>query len=1093
MKLSTKKAISKIAKFTPHSCFDHAWLGLGDISSLALKNPLMNRDQSDLDHPGLSELRLMRNPDYLSFAVKYLLNVELLPIQALILKELWIRPFPMLIASRGFSKTFSTAILSLLRCVLVPRTKIVIAGAAFRQSKFVFEYMETIWNNAPVLRSICSSSSGPRRGTDQWVMYINDSTATSIPIGNGEKIRGLRANTLVMDEFGCLRSDTLVQTDIGILEIKDFLNGEAQSLLNKDNEFEYPDKIFRTPKTDVYKITTQNGYSFSCSNIHQILTIDGWKIAKDLTCDDFVELDHNDYFPSEYIQQDNIIVNEAYGWLLGLLISEGAVTSKHYINITTTDTDLKDRIVNRLDDMSWKIYTKKAHQNKRGWSCKKVFDIRHNNTKLRQNLFCLGLDYVRCHDKIIPWAILRSPRSVVVEFLRGLFEGDGSGFKYNADDKELFGISYYSVSEKLIDVLQILLLKFGITCTKVKRKSKLSNNTQWMLAFRYNNAKKICDLLQIPKWINLANDIVFKDHKPTIFKRGKRFVVKTSRANRNIYLGTYDTEEECLAVFNRYWHNKRSCFRVRSVVKLPEQEVLYDFHLPTTHSFYGNGFVQHNSISPEIYETVLAGFTAVSADPISNVKEAARRGAMSSAGVWTDQQESAYLGKTGNQIILSGTASYDFEHFADYWRKYKSIIHSKGDKHKLEEILGGEIPSSFNWQDYSVVRIPYELVPEGFMDDRQIVRARATMHSGTYGREYGAVFVKDSNGFFKRTLIESCVANDKNIQNEHWPPWCSSKFEAVLRGKSNRQYVYGIDPASEVDRFSIIVLELWPEHARVVYGWSTTKKEFRDRLNSGLVAEHDFYGYCARKIRDLMTVFPCTTIGIDGQGGGIAVEEALHDPDKLKEGEIVLWPEIDRDKPKDTDHYPGVHILQMCQFADAKWTADANHGLRKDLEDKVLLFPFFDSVSLGLAAETDKRKHDSFTKQHPDKVWNVYDSLENCVLEVEELKDELSTIVQTRAGVGVGGRDRWSTPEVKTATGKKGYLRKDRYSALVMANMIARQISRTVPPIEYDVVGGASHTIGKAEGRMYHGPEWFVQNMYDMPVRSIQHSNREEV
>ena len=41
-----------------------------------------------------------------------------------------------------------------------------------------------------------------------------------------------------MDEFGCLRSDTLVQTDIGILEIKDFLNGEAQSLLNKDNEFE---------------------------------------------------------------------------------------------------------------------------------------------------------------------------------------------------------------------------------------------------------------------------------------------------------------------------------------------------------------------------------------------------------------------------------------------------------------------------------------------------------------------------------------------------------------------------------------------------------------------------------------------------------------------------------------------------------------------------------------------------------------------------------------------------------------------------------------------------------------------------------------
>ena len=43
--------------------------------------------------------------------------------------------------------------------------------------------------------------------------------------------------------------------------------------------------------------------------------------------------------------------------------------------------------------------------------------------------------------------------------------------------------------------------------------------------------------------------------------------------------------------------------------------------------------------------------------------------------------------KKDNQIILSGTAYYDFNHFATYWKKWKSIIHSQGRANKLREIL----------------------------------------------------------------------------------------------------------------------------------------------------------------------------------------------------------------------------------------------------------------------------------------------------------------------------------------------------------------------------------------------------------------------
>ena len=49
---------------------------------------------------------LMTNPEYFSFICKEILNIDILPTQALMLREMWNRKFPMLIASRGFGKSF---------------------------------------------------------------------------------------------------------------------------------------------------------------------------------------------------------------------------------------------------------------------------------------------------------------------------------------------------------------------------------------------------------------------------------------------------------------------------------------------------------------------------------------------------------------------------------------------------------------------------------------------------------------------------------------------------------------------------------------------------------------------------------------------------------------------------------------------------------------------------------------------------------------------------------------------------------------------------------------------------------------------------
>ena len=652
---------------------DEAWLGLDQIDT-DLFNPMSMLKPSENDFH-LRLAYLMTRPEYLSFTASQLLNINLLPSQALILHEIWNRKFPMLIASRGFGKSFMLSLYAVLRALILPRRKIVVVGAAFRQSKVIFEYMETIWRNSPMLRDICDGDSGPRRDTDRCVLRLNESTITCLPLGDGQKIRGQRANDILADEFA--------------------------------------------------------------------------------------------------------------------------------------------------------------------------------------------------------------------------------------------------------------------------------------------------------------------------------------------------------------------------------------------------------SIPREIFENVVAGFAAVSADPVENVKRIAAEKRAKELGVTIESKDNKKEHKKDNQIILSGTAYYDFNHFATYWKKWKSIIASKGDRSKLREIFGEEAPENFDWTQYSIIRIPYELLPKGFMDADQVARSKATVHTGIYQMEYGACFTRDSQGFFKRSLIESCVVSDQNSIKDSQGK--EIRFEAALIGDPEKKYIFGVDPASEVDNFSIVILEANPDHRRIVHCWTTTRSEHKEMVKKGLSTETDFYSYCARKIRDLMRLFPCIHIAMDAQGGGVAVMESLHDKDKIKEGEMPIWPVIDDDKPKDTDGERGLHILEMCQFAKYDWLAEANHGMRKDFEDKVLIFPYFDSITIGLSASEDNVK------------FRIYDTLEDCVMDIEELKDELSMIQMTQTN---SGRDRWDTPEVVVGTGRKSKMRKDRYSALLMANMAARVLQRTPDPIEYKFYGGfatgGDFRASEQNPNMYSGPSWFTEYMKDV-------------
>jgi len=473
---------------------------------------------------------------------------------------------------------------------------------------------------------------------------------------------------------------------------------------------------------------------------------------------------------------------------------------------------------------------------------------------------------------------------------------------------------------------------------------------------------------------------------------------------------------------------------------------------------------EFNSIPKEIFETVLVGFTAVSSDPLGNVK----RKAAEALAKKLEIDESIYKMKTEetivpNQIILSGTAGYSFESFHEYWQDWHDIISSRGDAKRLERYIGkkkqlpelstDDILANLNYKDYSIIRIPFAMTPKGFMDEAQIMRSKATMHLGTYLNEYGACFSDDSQGFFRRSAINACTCGpSKHISHEGYG---EINFSATLRGDPNLYYIMGIDPASENDNFAIVILELHKNHRRVVYTWTTNKKQQKYEIEKGFTKEQDYYAYCVLRIRALMRKFNTIRIMLDPEGGGRSIREGLINERLMGPGEQRIF-EVIGDKPKDTDYLEGLHILEMAKFSSADWIAEANNGLKFDLERRILLFPYFDAAELALAEGNDLLNE------------RIYDTLEYCMEEIEELKNELTTIALTRTPTG---RDRWDTPEIKLPGGKKGRERKDRYSALLIANMGARQLMNDLTFTPSPTIGGfAGHAVDR-EGKLFYGDE----------------------
>jgi len=985
------------------------------------------------------------------------------------------------------------AIFSTLKAILDQGSRVVLVGGGLRQAKLVFEYIDTLWRNSPVFRNIVGGGikSGPKTTVDLCYFNIGRSKIMALPMGDG----CLHNDTFIEynDCFGTIADDQPENPphDEHIVSINRKVWGNGD--LRKTDESYY--NGFRKTK----KIKTHKGFEIEGTYNHKLKILRNKEIV-------WCRLD-------EMVVGDRILVDKSYRWhngqsaiiqeeayACGLLIGDGCFTETYKISFATQDKELSEalRPIGPFKQRDWD----KIH-----------FDLYGKQTKNHiLNKFGMDVNHVRTKDKQFPKEILKSSREVTSAFISGLFDTDGSVQVTTERGGTQIGITFYNTSKRLVEQLQYILLHYGIVATVGSRQRETWNECYELrisgkdvltfaneIGFRLKRKQdKLLDGIDKKKRVMDQHDDIpgvllcminiMENHKipwgsnkdPGINLSKMKNKKTASRDLVHRFVDKYSfCDDAVVATLEKLADDD---IYYDEIVSIEDSEChTYDIHVPETHEYCANGFYSHNSkirgfranviiadefasIDETIFDIVIRGFGIVSQSPIEEAKKLDLMRRMKAAGIEKEEIEDIMDGEVavkGNQIIRAGTAYYAFNHFYKAFERQKSIIRSGGDRNRLGEIFNGvhNIPENFDYRDYALIRIPFTHLPPGLLEPKMLADAKASVPRNIFLMEYGAVFVKDSDGFFPRSLIEACTCKiSKPVVN----PDGQIVFTATCHGERGKRYVMGIDPAAERDNFAVVICEVWPNHSRVVYSWTINKPEFRKRKKRGLTTEEDYYTYCCAKIRDLVRAFEPFRIEMDSQGGGYAISELLRNERLLdpKKGDFTIYETIEQGEPKDTDGKIGRHILHLVQQS-SDFNQVSNMAMHKGFETKRLLFPAYDSVQIEAALIAEREAGVEF------------DTYEDAANEIEELKSEICTIQKTETP---SGKERFDTPSVVTGASVegrqvRGRLRKDRYTALLLCY---RHIHDTevsfVPGVDYNDVAGNFQMVRKKEKEpMYKG------------------------
>jgi len=293
----------------------------------------------------------------------------------------------------------------------------------------------------------------------------------------------------------CVSGDSFIVTDRGLQRMGEMPHHSEVSfqVLSANNKINHVSKWFDSGEHPTKIIETYRGFNLCGSLNHPILTWQKeggrlqfkWKLLSDVKQGDYTVISRSNLlFPRKdpslgrfYPKPKNRceiyklprFMNEDLAFILGAIASEGSI-GKEQIGFCNNDREFIEKFKTSFKRVFPDCRLHEFVRRPVGYTKKSYMSLEIHSLQIIEFLRNLGLTPGRARERVVPEIIFQSSKKSIASFLRSFAEGDGSvSISSSLRSSEL---AFISASKKLMQELQILLLRFGIDSSYRFQKSR---------------------------------------------------------------------------------------------------------------------------------------------------------------------------------------------------------------------------------------------------------------------------------------------------------------------------------------------------------------------------------------------------------------------------------------------------------------------------------------------------------------------------------------------------------------------------------------------------------------------------------------------
>jgi len=462
----------------------------------------------------------------------------------------------------------------------------------------------------------------------------------------------------------CINKDSIIFSEKGMLPIGKFGNLSKRGFQKKRIKIysnpgpQKTSHFYNNGKSRTIKIRTHQGYELEGTPNHPIIVLNknGEKEFRQLQnikkCDYVAIQRGQNYFGREInlpkfdfrIKKMNKFnysnceipakMTPELARLCGYLIGDGYMGDKSGVGALSFNNS-DDEILKDFQKLWLKVFGQKTKIKKWKTKCP---TIRVSNLKIRQFLINMGLPFSTAKTKDIPFSIMVAPKEIVKEFLSAYVECDGH---IRPDCRQ---IDVSSASKQLLKKIQIVLLNFGIISRIYEDFSKIQGKSYWRLyitggdvdifnkeigfvSSRKRNAQK-----DFKAEINTNKDLVphgiekIKEIKKQLVILGKHLHKKGYRTGARKE-ASHEEINKCLDIIRKTMGEILE--KTDNIKQISDPDIFWDrietleegsahtldFSIPSNHTFFANGFINHNTTLAHIIARELGTNIRITSGP----------------------------------------------------------------------------------------------------------------------------------------------------------------------------------------------------------------------------------------------------------------------------------------------------------------------------------------------------------------------------------------------------------------------------------------------------------------------------------------------